>query len=118
MLDRRTNIAKQLLEFREGLITQVGGKLGNLTISQRTLIDLCVSLKHKLLLWDQSGDSDPRQYLTWTNSLARLLDRLAPKPKPRHPGPQPKLGAPLPSSSTKTLADALSQRGNGHGRDM
>jgi hypothetical protein len=111
--DGRTIVAKALAAFRDAIIVELGG---NLTATQWQQLELATQLKLRLLQWDAEGDGDPpRQYLTWTNSLSRLLTQLAPKPAPgpQRPGPKPRIGAP---PTTSRSLSAIVGNGNGHGR--
>jgi len=78
-LDGRTYEAKLYKQFRDDLISHVGGSP---SIPQAALIERCAWLRVRLGLMDSkiaSGDfteQDSNVYPAWANSLGRLLDRI------------------------------------------
>ncbi len=85
-IDGRTRAARQARDLRRSLVEHVGGKP---TAPQRVLIDQAVQLSLRLSDMDarftRSGgmtDYDSRMYLSWSNSMQRLLRQLGLKAAP------------------------------------
>lgn len=84
----RTREGQRAKRFRVDLIAHLGG---NPSITQRALVDQAVELKRRLLVMDrrfsrtEEFSGRAKEYLAWSNSLARLLrmiglERAAPRP--------------------------------------
>ena len=85
-LDGRTKQARLVKSLRAELLTHVGNRP---TVPQRLLIDQACQLQLRLALMDAEGtepggmtERNQVQYLAWSGSLARILDRIGMKAAP------------------------------------
>jgi hypothetical protein len=82
-LDGRTFEARLYRQFRDDLITHVGGTP---SIPQAAIIERCAWIRVRLALMDTKiasadlTEQDSHCYLAWANSLGRLLARLGLEP--------------------------------------
>ncbi len=91
----RIKEGRRLQRFRADLISHVGGsptKVQSVLIDRATMLQCHLSRMDATALKDGGmSDHASRQYLAWSNTLARTLVRLGleatppPKPKPRTP---------------------------------
>lgn len=86
-LDKRSAEYKLMETFRQELTDHVGGQP---SATQKALIQMACWLRLKIELMDREiasgkefGDYHTNVYLSWVNSLQRLLSRLGMEPKPR-----------------------------------
>lgn len=88
-LDQRTKEARLVRETRAELVAHVGGKP---SATQRALIERAVQLTLRVALMDRkfteaghTSERDSREYLAWSNSLARTLREIGLKPAAARP---------------------------------
>ena len=87
-LDGRTFEAKLYKQFRDDMIAHVGGAP---SIPQTAIIERCAWIRVRLAMMDAKlataafTEQDSNCYLSWANTLARLLARLGLQPAAAKP---------------------------------